>query len=562
MLQAGDLLEGRYRILRTLDEGGMGTVLLAEHVLIKRKVALKLLRAELATDPEVIQRFMNEASVAGRLGHPNIVESTDMGFTSEGVPFIVFEYLEGTLLTHEIYRVKGLTVRRALKIASQIANALEAAHDAGIVHRDLKTDNIFLTSREDVTDHVKVLDFGVSRFAADERSQVIGTPEYMAPEQILTPDKVDKRADIYALGVVLYEMITARRPFQDEDGNTEALLRRIVSEEPPPLTRGEAPLGLQEMLFFKLLAKNPDERYQSMKEVQAAITAFIGISRPTPLSLPAIEMPPETIPPPIANAEKPALAPHVRSEVRRAPLALALFGLAAIGGGFALMMAPREQASTTATPIATIQDDADQIATALDAAANANQLKAEGLASSPMVRAAVETDAATLADMRRDGDISFTLKKGEILELYQRREPPALLLHLPAEAPAIGPTSGIHVHVRAGQLIVSATAGMEQGGLVVVASPVDLTTIKQRISTHALAAAIDGLPESVKLVEGGKGTRMTAPIKGPGGGLQLVVQVVQGTSTERDRFEIVRYLAWGVGGLAVLIFLLLWRRRN
>ncbi len=540
----------------------MGTVLLAEHVLIKRKVALKLLRAELATDPEVIQRFMNEASVAGRLGHPNIVESTDMGFTSEGVPFIVFEYLEGTLLTHEIYRVKGLTVRRALKIASQIANALEAAHDAGIVHRDLKTDNIFLTSREDVTDHVKVLDFGVSRFAADERSQVIGTPEYMAPEQILTPDKVDKRADIYALGVVLYEMITARRPFQDEDGNTEALLRRIVSEEPPPLTRGEAPLGLQEMLFFKLLAKNPDERYQSMKEVQAAITAFIGISRPTPLSLPAIEMPPETIPPPIANAEKPALAPHVRSEVRRAPLALALFGLAAIGGGFALMMAPREQASTTATPIATIQDDADQIATALDAAANANQLKAEGLASSPMVRAAVETDAATLADMRRDGDISFTLKKGEILELYQRREPPALLLHLPAEAPAIGPTSGIHVHVRAGQLIVSATAGMEQGGLVVVASPVDLTTIKQRISTHALAAAIDGLPESVKLVEGGKGTRMTAPIKGPGGGLQLVVQVVQGTSTERDRFEIVRYLAWGVGGLAVLIFLLLWRRRN
>jgi tRNA A-37 threonylcarbamoyl transferase component Bud32 len=557
VLQAGELLEGRYRILRTLDEGGMGTVLLAEHVLIKRKVAIKLLRAELATDPEVIERFMNEASVAGRLGHPNIVESTDMGF-SNGVPFIVFEYLEGTLLTPEVYRLKGLTVRRALKIASQIANALDAAHNAGIVHRDLKTDNIFLTSREEITDHVKVLDFGVSRFAEDERSEVIGTPEYMAPEQILTPDKVDKRADIYALGVVLYEMITARRPFQqDEGGTTEDLLRRIVSEEPPPLTRGEAPLGLQEMLFFKLLAKDPNERYQSMKEVQGAITAFIGISRPTPVSLPAIEAPKRAPTAPVAEA----LSPHVGTK-RRAPIALAVFGLLAAGGGFALMAAPPERTTTETTPLATIQDDADQIATAIDAAANANQLKAEGLASSPMVRAAIETDAATLADMRRDGDISFTLKQGEILELYQKREPPALLLRLPEDAHAIGPELGIRVHVKRGQVIASAASGIPNGGMVIVASPVDLTTITQRISAHALAATIEGMAEPVRIVEGGTGTRMTAPIKTAGGALRLTVEVTQPTTTERDRFELVRYAAWGVGGLALLIFLGLLRRRN
>jgi eukaryotic-like serine/threonine-protein kinase len=222
VLKAGDIVEGRYRILKTIDDGGMGIVFLAEHVLIKRRVAIKILHSELATDPEVIERFMNEASVAGTLGHPNIVESTDMGFTRDDVPFIVFEYLEGSLLTEEIYRVGGLTVRRALRIAHQIASALEAAHNAGIIHRDLKSDNVFLTHRDGALDHVKVLDFGISRFLgsdsdnSQQRRIVVGTPEFMAPEQILTPETVDNRADIYALGVLLYEMLTARRPFNNQ----------------------------------------------------------------------------------------------------------------------------------------------------------------------------------------------------------------------------------------------------------------------------------------------------------------------------------------------------------
>src|SRR5689334_3267249 len=162
--QLGDVVEGRYQIIRKLADGGMGTVYLAEHVLIRRRVALKLLHAELASDSAMVRRFMNEASAAGTLGHPHIVESTDMGFTRNGIPYIVFEYLEGTLLIEEVYRLGGLPVRRALQIASQIASALEAAHNARIVHLDLKSDNVFLIDRGDAVDHVKVLDFGISRF--------------------------------------------------------------------------------------------------------------------------------------------------------------------------------------------------------------------------------------------------------------------------------------------------------------------------------------------------------------------------------------------------------------
>src|SRR5690242_11969433 len=133
IVKPGEIVEGRYRILRLLGEGGMGTVFLAEHALIKRRVAIKILHQDLATDGDVIERFMNEARAAGTLGHPNIVESTDMGFTANRVPYIVFEYLEGTLLTDEIYRVQGMPVRRVVKIAAQIASALAAAHRAGIV---------------------------------------------------------------------------------------------------------------------------------------------------------------------------------------------------------------------------------------------------------------------------------------------------------------------------------------------------------------------------------------------------------------------------------------------
>ena len=350
--KVGDVIEGRYRILGVLGEGGMGTVFLAEHTLIKRRVAIKVLHPDLATDADVIERFMNEARAAGTLGHPNIVESTDMGFTGAHVPYIAFEHLEGVLLTSEIYRVGGMPVRRAVRICAQIASALDAAHHAGVVHRDLKSDNVFLTDKDDALDHVKVLDFGISRFLEVEDRQkgmVIGTPEFMAPEQITDPEHVDGRADIYALGVILYEMLTARRPFSTE-ADPQQLLHRIVNEAPPPLARPEIPHGLGEIILNKLMAKRPDDRYQTMADVLAALDSFttnvVGAddaaaasaarksgSIPKPAKAVA-----QTVKTPWPGSVKPVMLPSVTSPSPRTLYAIAaggvIVGALGLGAGF------------------------------------------------------------------------------------------------------------------------------------------------------------------------------------------------------------------------------------
>jgi len=291
--QPGDVVDGRYRILRKLADGGMGSVFLAEHMLIKRRVAIKLLHAELAADRSMVNRFLQEASAAGTLGHPNIVESTDMGFTREHVPYIVFEYLEGCLLTQEIQRLGSLPVRRTLLIARQIASALEAAHNADIAHLDLKSDNIFLTNRGGAADHAKLLDFGISRFMefAAEATQpglLMGTPEFMAPEQVTRPEMVDCRADIYAFGVLLYEMLVGHCPFASDD--PRRLLYQVVYEAPPPLDR-PVPPALERLLFDGLLVKSRKDRLQSMAEVIAILDTLIEERSTVPYALPSFDEP-------------------------------------------------------------------------------------------------------------------------------------------------------------------------------------------------------------------------------------------------------------------------------
>jgi serine/threonine protein kinase len=279
--QPGDLIDGRYRIARKLADGGMGTVFLAEHMLIRRRLAIKLLHAELAPDRWMVQRFLNEATAAGTLGHPHIVESTDMGFTREGIPYIVFEYLEGCLLTEEIHRLGRLPLRRALTIARQVASALELAHMAQIAHLDLKGDNVFLINRGNAMDHAKLIDFGIARFMGGEPDRtppgiLMGTPEYMAPEQITSPETADGRADIYALGVLLYEMLTGHCPHEDED--LRRLLHRVVHEPAPVLGRAIPP-ALETLLYDGLLVKSRARRVQTMTEVASLLDALLATGR-------------------------------------------------------------------------------------------------------------------------------------------------------------------------------------------------------------------------------------------------------------------------------------------
>jgi serine/threonine protein kinase len=257
-------------------------VFLAEHVLIHRRVAIKLLHAELAADRWAVRRFLNEGAAAGTLGHPHIVESTDMGFTREGIPYIVFEYLEGCLLTEEINRIGRLPVRRALAIARQIASALEAAHHAQIAHLDVKSDNVLLTHRGDALDHAKLIDFGISRFMASDDDELpsgilMGTPEFMAPEQVTDPENADSRADLYGLGVLLYEMLTGRCPFESED--LRCVLHRVVND-PPPRLDVPVPDALERLLLDGLLAKSPAARPQTMGEVMAVLDALIAAATP------------------------------------------------------------------------------------------------------------------------------------------------------------------------------------------------------------------------------------------------------------------------------------------
>jgi tRNA A-37 threonylcarbamoyl transferase component Bud32 len=504
-IRIGDRIDGRYRVLDLIADGGMGTVFLAEHVLIKRRVAVKVLHRELAHDVLMVQRFLNEASAAGTLGHPNIVESTDMGFTPDGVPFIVFEYLDGSLLTREVYRVGGLPVRRALRIATQIASALDAAHAAGIVHLDLKSDNIFLVEREGTLDHVKVLDFGIARFLDNDldRAEVAGTPEFMAPEQITSPAAVDERADVYALGVVLYEMLCARRPFDDD--NQRALLNRIVYDAPPPLDRG-VPEDL-ELLIGSMLAKTPSARPASMKQVGLVLDELLDAleSRAVPADddddddddsagEPDFEIEVAEI---VEHAALPVPAQVVAlppARARRWPIGmLGLALLAGLAGGGAMVVEQRRVAGLGETSVRALETDAAQLAALVESSSRSLHQRAATIAATPVLRSAIATDAATLEDLIANEHV-LVPQPGERLALYQGESE---LLRVPADAAPLG--TGLAVVGDGLELAATAPIAMAHGAIA-VAAPLDLHVIRARLAGDALGATVSGLAQPLVLV--------------------------------------------------------------
>ena len=279
-----------YRIIRQIGRGGMGNVYEARHEQIERRAAIKVLHPEYARDAEMAQRFFNEARAANVVGHPGLVSIYELGTLETGAAYIIMEYLEGDSLRQRIRRPGGCPEVEALRIARQIAGALQAVHAKGIIHRDLKPDNIILVADSEVSggERAKVLDFGIAKLLHGSESgrgltntgAVVGTPAYMAPEQCGMRMPVSDRTDVYALGVMLFEMLAGKPPFFGE-GPT-ALIGQHLFVDPPPLPQTVSPDAAG--LVLRMLAKGPADR-PSMVEVATALSSLGDFSRISRLDL-------------------------------------------------------------------------------------------------------------------------------------------------------------------------------------------------------------------------------------------------------------------------------------
>src|SRR5574340_676652 len=272
---AGRIFGQRYRVVRRLGEGGMGAVYLCEHVMLGRRFAVKVLRPDRAADPELRERFRNEALAAARIGQQDVVEVLDFGEEPDGALYYVMEALEGRSLGALIREEGPLPVGRTLALLEQVARALAAAHARGVVHRDVKPENVFVVCAADGTERAKVLDFGISHvdLAGGDRltraGSIIGTPEYMAPEQA-TGSVVDRRSDVYAVGVLAFEMLTGSLPLLGETPIATLLAHQTQVPSPPSRLRAAVPPEV-DALVLRALAKNPAERFGSMLDLAAEL---------------------------------------------------------------------------------------------------------------------------------------------------------------------------------------------------------------------------------------------------------------------------------------------------
>jgi serine/threonine-protein kinase len=270
---------GSYRIIGKLGEGGMGMVYLAEHPLIGRKAAVKVLRPEFSRDPDIVNRFFNEARATTLIKHPGIVDIFDFGHHAGGSAFIIMEYLDGESLAARLDRESPMAPELVVDLSKQLAHALHAAHQKSIVHRDLKPDNVHLVSAPELPYGVrtKLLDFGIAKLASDgtgsmrtRTGAMMGTPTYMSPEQCRGAGHVDHRSDIYSLGCMMYEMLAGRPPFAGE-GPGDIIAAHIYATPPALSSLNPSLPAALVAIVERMLVKNPEQRLANMSEVLAQL---------------------------------------------------------------------------------------------------------------------------------------------------------------------------------------------------------------------------------------------------------------------------------------------------
>src|SRR3989440_3828092 len=275
----GQVLAGKYRIDEKIDEGGMGCVYRATHVLMEKTVAVKVLHPALAADDRIVARFTREAKAASRISHPHAINVTDFGESENGIVYLVMEYLRGRTLKDIVRDGGPMPLARVTEIVRQVAGALDAAHAEGVIHRDLKSDNIMLEEAAGGGDWAKGLDFGIAKIQQSIHETdpgltapnlIIGTPQYMSPEQCSQASDIDARSDIYSFGVIIYETLAGHVPFTG-DSPTAIMLKHL--QEPPPSVldeRKDMPSSVGRVVA-RALAKRPEDRYQTAGELADAL---------------------------------------------------------------------------------------------------------------------------------------------------------------------------------------------------------------------------------------------------------------------------------------------------
>jgi eukaryotic-like serine/threonine-protein kinase len=358
-VKAGDLVAGKYRVEEVLGEGGMGVVVCALHLQLDERVAIKFLLPDLLSIPEAVQRFTREARAAVKIKNEHVARVFDVGTLDSGAPYMVMEYLEGDDLAAWLERRGPLPVELAVDFVLEACEALAEAHAIGIVHRDLKPANLFCTRRPDGTPSIKVLDFGISRMTGTggsaelgltKSSIMMGSPCYMSPEQMRTPHDVDFRADIWALGAILHELIVGRPPFPGE--SLPEVCLKITTAEPDRL--GSLKPGVPPALdavVLKCLEKVRDRRYPDVASLAAALAPFAS-ERVRASAQRITNVPSKTAVVAGASAATATESPSSRARSRKWPIAIATLSGALAAGVGALVWMAREQPARRAPGLA------------------------------------------------------------------------------------------------------------------------------------------------------------------------------------------------------------------